>query len=58
MTDEQIREIMGRMMHPKERRDITLAQSDRARLLAEVERLRKRLSRTRDTASGDGSRAT
>jgi hypothetical protein len=58
MTDEELNEIMGRMMHPKERRDITLAQSDRARLLAEVERLRKRLSRTRDKASGDGSRAT
>ena len=46
MTDEQIHEIMGRMMHPKERRDINLAQSDRALLLAEVERLRKLLIRT------------
>jgi hypothetical protein len=58
MTDEELNEIMGRMMHPKERRDITLAQSDRARLLAEVERLRKRLSCLSDKASGDGSRAT
>ena len=40
MTDEQIHEIMNRMMHPKDRRDINLAQSDRAHLLAEVERLR------------------
>lgn len=44
MTDEELISIMGRMMHPEERRDLKLAQSDRARLLAEVERLRKLLT--------------
>lgn len=41
MTPEKIKEILSRMLHPKDRRDINLAQSDRALLLAEVERLRR-----------------
>jgi hypothetical protein len=44
MTDEELISIMGRMMHPEERRDLKRAQSDRAHLLAEVERLRKLLT--------------
>lgn len=43
MTDEHIHEILDRMMNPKDRWDINLAQSDRAHLLAEVERLRRTL---------------
>lgn len=43
MTPEKIREILSRMLHPANRSDLRLAQSDRAHLLAEVERLRSTL---------------
>lgn len=44
MTDEEIKEILTRMADSKDRWNILHAQADRAKLMAEVERLRKRLS--------------
>jgi len=44
MTDEEIREILTRMADSMDRWNILHAQADRAKLMAEVERLRKRLS--------------
>lgn len=44
MTDKEINQIKAIMEDPKDRWNILIAQSDRARLLAEVKRLRKRLS--------------
>ena len=44
MTQEEIDQIKARMADSKEKWNVLHAQSDRAKLMAEVERLRKRLS--------------